>query len=229
MRSREIEFFRRWCRDSIILDNARNKAASTSMAVLWLREISFIPFVLLGGYWLLIGKEPLLAITAILFFGAFSFLDGYMILTKLDLARQKEGVEPCEPTLLAIIRKSLAWGFWVGGVVFVGGFVGPLIVTPEANLGPLLGIFLGPVAFVIGSFLAGIGQIRSALTLPKWDKVRYGMFLLLLLIPFALSGLFASGVGSAPLLISAGVYSIPLALFFALMAFIIWVKNTISY
>ena len=195
------------------------------MAVLWRREIFFIPFVLLGGYWLLIGKEPLLAIIMILFFGALSFVTGYMILTKLDLARQKEGVEPCEPTLMAIIRKSLAWGFWVGGVVFVVGFAGPLIVTSQANLGPLLGIFLGPVAFVIGSFLAGIGQVRSALTLPKWDKVGYGMFLILLLLPFALSGLF----GSAPLILSVGAYSIPLALFFALMIFIIWVKNTISF
>ena len=219
MWGREIEIFRRWYRDSIILDNARNQAASSSMAMLWLGEICFIPFVLLGGYWLLIGKEPLFAITMILFFGPLSFIAGCMIRTKRDLARQREGVEPSEPTQLAIIRKSLAWGFSVGGIVFVAGFIGPIILTPEANLGPMTGIFLGPVAFVIGTFLVGIGQIRPALTLPKWGKVGYGLFLLLLLVPFALSGTD---------LLLAGVYSAALALFFALMASIRWVINTIS-
>jgi hypothetical protein len=220
MWGREIEIFRRWYRDSIILDNARNQAASSSMAMLWLGEVCSIPFVLLGGYWLLIGKEPLFAITMILFFGPLSFIAGYMIRTKRDLARQREGVEPSEPTQLAIIRKSLAWGFSVGGIVFAVGFIGPIILTPEANLGPMTGIFLGPVAFVIGTFLVGIGQIRPALTLPKWGKVGYGLFLLLLLVPFALSGTD---------LLLAGVYSAALALFFALMAIIRWVINTISY
>ncbi len=170
MWGREIEIFRRWYRDSIILDNARNQAASSSMAMLWLGEICFIPFVLLGGYWLLIGKEPLFAITIILIFGPLSFVTGYMIRTKRDLARQREGAEPSEATQLAIIRKSLAWGFSVGGIVFAVGFIGPIILTPEANLGPMTGIFLGPVAFVIGTFLVGIGQIRPALTLPKWTR-----------------------------------------------------------
>ncbi len=94
MWGREIEIFRRWYRDSIILDNYRTQAASSSMAMLWLGEICFIPFVLLGGYWLLIGKEPLFAITIILIFGALSFVTGYMIRTKRGLARQQEGVEP---------------------------------------------------------------------------------------------------------------------------------------
>ena len=219
MWGREIEIFRRWYRDSIILDNYRIQAASSSMAMLWLGEICFIPFVLLGGYWLLIGKAPLFAITMILFFGPLSFIAGYMIRTKRDLARQREGVEPSEPAQLAIIRKSLAWGFSVGGIVFVAGFIGPIILTPEANLGPMTGIFLGPVAFVIGTFLAGICQIRRALALPRWGKVGYGLFLLLLLVPFALSGTD---------LLSAGVYSAALVLFAILIAIIIWVINTIS-
>ncbi len=211
MWGREIEIFRRWYRDSIILDNARNQAASSSMAMLWLGEICFIPFVLLGGYWLLIGKEPLLPIIMILFFGAFSFVTGYMIRTKRDLARQQERVEPSEPTQLAIIRKSLAWGFSVGGIVFVVGFIGPLIVTPEANLGPLTGIFFGPVAFVVCTFLAGLYQIRRALTLPKWEKVGYGLFLLLMFVPFALSGAD---------ILAAGVFSFALVLFLAFMSII---------
>jgi hypothetical protein len=35
---------------------------------------------------------------------------------------------------------------------FVGGFFGPLILTPAANHGPLLGIFIaGPVGFALGT------------------------------------------------------------------------------
>jgi hypothetical protein len=42
----------------------------------------------------------------------------------------------------------------VGAVGFLAGFVGPIILTPDANQGPLLGIFItGPLGFLIG----GIG------------------------------------------------------------------------
>jgi hypothetical protein len=40
----------------------------------------------------------------------------------------------------------------IGAIGLIGGYVGPLIVTPGANQGPLLGIFItGPVGFVLGS------------------------------------------------------------------------------
>ena len=39
----------------------------------------------------------------------------------------------------------------LGGLGFTGGFFGPLIFTPEANQGPLLGIFItGPLGFFVG-------------------------------------------------------------------------------
>lgn len=42
----------------------------------------------------------------------------------------------------------------VGAIGFVGGFFGPIIFTPDANQGPLLGIFItGPLGFLLG----GIG------------------------------------------------------------------------
>ena len=48
----------------------------------------------------------------------------------------------------------------MGGVAFAAGFFGPIIFTPEANQGPLLGIFItGPLGFVIGM---GIGVWREA-------------------------------------------------------------------
>lgn len=39
----------------------------------------------------------------------------------------------------------------LGGIGFTGGFFGPIIFTPEANQGPLLGIFItGPAGFLLG-------------------------------------------------------------------------------
>jgi hypothetical protein len=39
-----------------------------------------------------------------------------------------------------------------GGVGFVAGFFGPIIFTPGANQGPLLGIFItGPLGFILGA------------------------------------------------------------------------------
>jgi hypothetical protein len=39
-----------------------------------------------------------------------------------------------------------------GGVGFAGGFFGPIILTPSANQGPLLGLFVtGPLGVVLGA------------------------------------------------------------------------------
>jgi len=54
---------------------------------------------------------------------------------------------------------ALAGGFVLGAIGFVAGFIGPILVAPGANQGPLLGIFItGPLGFVLG---AGIGWIYS--------------------------------------------------------------------
>ncbi|HEX5010885.1 MAG TPA: hypothetical protein VFY71_10830 [Planctomycetota bacterium] len=48
----------------------------------------------------------------------------------------------------------------VGGAGFAAGFFGPLIVTPEANQGPLLGIFFtGPAGLLLGLVW---GALRAA-------------------------------------------------------------------
>ncbi|GAH02691.1 unnamed protein product [marine sediment metagenome] len=42
----------------------------------------------------------------------------------------------------------------VGFIGFYGGFAGPILFTPEANLGPLLGILItGPLGVVMGGIL----------------------------------------------------------------------------
>ena len=50
------------------------------------------------------------------------------------------------------LARTLRIGLATGAICLVAGFVGPLIFTPEANQGPLLGIFItGPGGFVLGS------------------------------------------------------------------------------
>lgn len=42
-------------------------------------------------------------------------------------------------------------GLVLGGIGFALGFFGPMILAPEANQGPLLGIFItGPIGLVAG-------------------------------------------------------------------------------
>lgn len=54
--------------------------------------------------------------------------------------------------------RRIALVYWcaliVGGIAFLGGFIGPIIFTPEANQGPLFGIFFtGPIGAVFGGIL----------------------------------------------------------------------------
>jgi uncharacterized membrane protein YeaQ/YmgE (transglycosylase-associated protein family) len=49
---------------------------------------------------------------------------------------------------------ALVGALLVGALGFLCGFFGPLIFTPEANQGPLLGIFItGPLGAVLGAAL----------------------------------------------------------------------------
>ena len=42
-------------------------------------------------------------------------------------------------------------GVIIGGISFLAGFLGPIVLTPQANQGPLVGIFItGPIGFVVG-------------------------------------------------------------------------------
>lgn len=62
-----------------------------------------------------------------------------------------------------MISTMLRWGVVLGIVGFVGGFVGPIIFTPEANQGPLLGIFItGPLGFVVGLVVGFVLSLRPS-------------------------------------------------------------------
>jgi len=55
------------------------------------------------------------------------------------------------PAELDKLARTLLIGLVAGVICIVPGFVGPLIFTPENNLGPLLGIFItGPAGFILG-------------------------------------------------------------------------------
>ena len=48
-----------------------------------------------------------------------------------------------------------------GGIGFARGFFGPMIVTPDANQGPMLGIFItGPIGLVLGALGGAIWHRR---------------------------------------------------------------------
>jgi len=50
-----------------------------------------------------------------------------------------------------LLALTLGGALVVGAVGFVGGFFGPMIFAPEANQGPLLGLFItGPLGFLLG-------------------------------------------------------------------------------
>ncbi|MEX2530015.1 MAG: hypothetical protein WD960_04515 [Gemmatimonadota bacterium] len=58
-----------------------------------------------------------------------------------------------------IARRIFGPALLLGGLGFVLGFFGPMILAPDANQGPMLGIFItGPMGFVLG---LGIGVVRE--------------------------------------------------------------------
>jgi hypothetical protein len=48
-------------------------------------------------------------------------------------------------------------GIIVGSISFAAGFFGPIIFSPKADQGPLLGIFItGPLGFIVGLIGGGL-------------------------------------------------------------------------
>jgi hypothetical protein len=61
-----------------------------------------------------------------------------------------------------VLAATIEWALIVGGVGFALGFFGPMIFTPGANQGPMLGIFItGPLGFVLGAVGGFVRSIRA--------------------------------------------------------------------
>jgi hypothetical protein len=66
-----------------------------------------------------------------------------------------------------VFGTTMTWAGIVGAIGFCAGFFGPMIFTPEANQGPLLGLFItGPLGFVAGAIGGLIHGLRRAQTRP---------------------------------------------------------------
>jgi hypothetical protein len=62
-----------------------------------------------------------------------------------------------ETVSMGLLRYIILGGIIIGSIGFILGFFGPIIFSPSANQGPLLGIFItGPIGFVIGLIGGGI-------------------------------------------------------------------------
>ena len=58
-------------------------------------------------------------------------------------------------------RSAVRHGVIIGGISVAAGFCGPIIFAPDANQGPLLGIFItGPLGFLVGLI---VGVVRALL------------------------------------------------------------------
>jgi hypothetical protein len=111
-------------------------------------------------------------------FGTLVFFTPFALLT---LTRQvQRGYDPIEARAGFVVATlaTLCWWFalrgkvaesraqmkmaFIGGMVcfvlgFAGGFLGPIIFTPQSNQGPLIGIFVtGPIGFGVGTILGWI-------------------------------------------------------------------------
>jgi hypothetical protein len=58
---------------------------------------------------------------------------------------------------ISLASSILMGGIIVGAIGFVLGFFGPMVFYPNANQGPLLGIFFtGPIGFILGLIGGGL-------------------------------------------------------------------------
>jgi hypothetical protein len=60
-----------------------------------------------------------------------------------------------------VLATAATWSAIAGAVGFIGGFFGPMILAPDANQGPLLGLLItGPLGCVVGAVGGLIAGLR---------------------------------------------------------------------
>ena len=54
-------------------------------------------------------------------------------------------------------RTVTLWALLIGAIAFLAGFFGPILLTPRANQGPMLGLFFtGPLGLVLGAVAGAV-------------------------------------------------------------------------
>ena len=111
--------------------------------------LSFITFVAVQffSYWMVFGQilpEGLDALAVIFALIAAGFAARFVWVRSGDNAG---GLLGC-----------IGYGAGIAGAIgFIGGFFGPMILLPDSNQGPLLGLFItGPLGFVGGGFAGAV-------------------------------------------------------------------------
>ncbi len=62
-----------------------------------------------------------------------------------------------------IVRRAMGPAVLLGAVGFALGFFGPILFQPDANQGPLLGIFItGPGGFLVGLIFGVVREVRRS-------------------------------------------------------------------
>jgi hypothetical protein len=70
-------------------------------------------------------------------------------------------------------ENPLGFGLFVGAIAFLVGFIGPILVLPNNNLGPLIGIlYTGPIGTLLGLLWGIIRAVRrrSAAKGETWNS-----------------------------------------------------------
>jgi hypothetical protein len=77
-----------------------------------------------------------------------------------DLLSKAQG--PNGARVPSLLRSAATGAVLLGGIGFCAGFLGPMVLWPESNQGPLLGIFVtGPLGVVVGAvwgYVYNLGQ-----------------------------------------------------------------------
>lgn len=76
--------------------------------------------------------------------------------------------------MMDALRRIAVWTFTVGSVAFAIGFFGPMFWAPDANQGPLLGIFYtGPLGALAGFAVGVLGELLGWSVTPlDWLRSR---------------------------------------------------------
>jgi len=73
---------------------------------------------------------------------------------------------------IGVIPAIFTGAILIGGISFAVGFFGPMILMPDANQGPLLGILItGPIGLVVGVIAGFIYWMREKRAYDKSDSI----------------------------------------------------------